>query len=72
MDFMSLNSEYWSLSQHWRRLSSEVLDSAVLFIASYLQLFGAYSLLLCIGIVSYTNDVCQHKAGEAFGLAMVS
>jgi hypothetical protein len=25
----------------------------------------------CTGIVSYTNDVCQHKAGEAFGLAMV-
>jgi hypothetical protein len=26
----------------------------------------------CTGIVSYTNDVCQHKAGEAFGLAMLS
>ncbi|KAH7357025.1 MFS transporter-like protein [Rhexocercosporidium sp. MPI-PUGE-AT-0058] len=25
----------------------------------------------CTGIVSYTNDVCQEKAGEAFGLAMV-
>jgi MFS family permease len=25
----------------------------------------------CTSIVAYTNDVCQHKAGEAFGLAMV-
>jgi hypothetical protein len=25
----------------------------------------------CTGIVAYTNDVCQDKAGEAFGLAMV-
>ncbi|KAH8892705.1 MFS transporter-like protein [Thozetella sp. PMI_491] len=25
----------------------------------------------CTGIVSYTNDVCADKAGEAFGLAMV-
>lgn len=25
----------------------------------------------CTGIVSYTNDTCQKRAGEAFGLAMV-
>jgi hypothetical protein len=25
----------------------------------------------CTGIVTYTNDVCNHRAGEAFGLAMV-
>ena len=26
----------------------------------------------CTGIVAYTNDACQHKAGGAFGIAMVS
>jgi hypothetical protein len=25
----------------------------------------------CTGIVAYSNDVCQHRAGEAFGIAMV-
>jgi MFS family permease len=26
----------------------------------------------CTGIVTYSNDVCQHRAGEAFGITMVS
>jgi MFS family permease len=26
----------------------------------------------CTGIVAYTNDVCQDRAGDSFGLAMVS
>jgi len=26
----------------------------------------------CTGIITYTNDVCGQKSGEAFGLAMVS
>ncbi|KAI6853437.1 hypothetical protein KC338_g8116 [Hortaea werneckii] len=25
----------------------------------------------CTGIVAYTNDTCQHRAGEAFALAMI-
>jgi hypothetical protein len=28
--------------------------------------------MACTGIVTYTNDVCQDKAGDSFGLAMVS
>jgi MFS family permease len=28
--------------------------------------------MACTGIVAYTNDVCQDKAGDSFGLAMVS
>ncbi|KAI1593465.1 RhaT Permease metabolite transporter DMT superfamily [Pyrenophora tritici-repentis] len=26
----------------------------------------------CTGIVTYTNDVCGERAGDAFGLAMVT
>jgi hypothetical protein len=26
----------------------------------------------CMGIVAYSNDVAQHRAGEAFGIAMIS
>ena len=26
----------------------------------------------CTGIVTYSNDVCQHRAGESFGVTMVS
>jgi hypothetical protein len=26
----------------------------------------------CTGIVAYSNDVCQHRAADAFGVTMVS
>lgn len=40
--------------------------------AVFLAILNFGSGIGCTGVVVYTNDVCRERAGEAFGLAMVS
>jgi MFS family permease len=44
---------------------------SVIATAKFLAILNFAIGLACTGIVSYTNDACRSRAGEAFGIAMV-